>query len=110
MSASWLTIESPQVGSVAQQHLHGPVVGLEQVVGAVDHCIALGSIQCKLLLSQPEVMGEYGPPAALILQSIGTGLEVLSSNPGPVHVLNEGHYLLNVISPGSLVLQAVVIT
>jgi hypothetical protein len=102
--------ESPQVGPVAQQHLHGPVVGLEHVVGAVDHCVALSSNQCQLLLSLiPEVVGENGPPAALILPSVGTGLEVLLSDPGLVHVLNEGHYLLNVISPGSLVLHAVAI-
>ncbi len=82
---SWLTRESPQVGPVAQQHFHGPVVRLKHVVGTVDHCIALVSIQCQLLLSLiPEVMGEHWPPAALILQSVGTGLEVISSNPGSV--------------------------
>jgi hypothetical protein len=103
--------ESSQVGPFPQQHLHGPVVGLKHVVGAVDHCITLGSIQCQLLLSLvPEVMGEHGPAAAHILQSVGTGLEALSSDSGLVHVLDEGHYLLNVISTGSLVLHAVTIT
>jgi hypothetical protein len=103
--------ESSQVGPFPQQHLHGPVVVLKHVSGAVDNCITLGSIQCKLLFSLvPEVRGEHGPAAAHFLQSVGTGLEALSSGSGLVHVLNEGHYLLNVISTGSLVLHAVTIT
>ncbi len=42
----------------------------------------------------PEIVEGNGPPAALILLSVGTGLEVLSSDPGSVHVLDKGHFLL----------------
>jgi hypothetical protein len=39
-----------------------------------------------------EIVEGNGPPAALILLSVGTGLEVLSSDPGAVH--DKGHFLL----------------
>ncbi len=42
----------------------------------------------------PEIVEGNGPPAALILLSVGTGLEFLSSDPGAVHVLDKGHFLL----------------
>ena len=49
--------ESSKVVPVAQQHLHGHVVGLEHVIGAVDHCAALGSIQCQFLKSDSRYRG-----------------------------------------------------